>query len=95
MANRTTQIGVEAFGASSPSNRVTQVAVEAFGPDDSSNRVTQVVVEILGVVQNECYTPCLGIPFLFTEAEWDATSEWYFEAYFRAVSGTALARLFD
>lgn len=34
-----------------------------------------------------------GGPFLYTSANWSASSQFFFEAYFRASAGTCLARL--
>jgi hypothetical protein len=75
---------------------VTQLVVEVLGTPDVSpdTSTTQLVVEVLGVAQTECYTDCLGLPFLFTAAEWSSPA-WFFEAYFRASVGTAQARLYD
>ena len=36
-----------------------------------------------------------GFPMLYTDADWQAGTLFYFEAYFRATSGTSRARLFN
>lgn len=41
-----------------------------------------------------CYTDDLGSPFLYTAANWTNTN-WYLEAFLKAVTGTVWARLWN
>lgn len=91
-----------AFGTSAPALLAKQVIIKLLsGASTGIATLLKVLLNLKTLAATEVTVATLGryrsfgTPFLYTAANWSGGTTFYLEVYFRAVSGTARARLYD